>query len=308
MKKIADFILSGYGQAVFFIATLAWLAGFIPLVGILSSAALALVVLRWGAQRAAIVLVLSTVLLLSLFSLTSLAELHGSNYTMMFLFVSLQWLPIIGLAYLLRQTTSLSFTLNAVTILGILLLVSGALLVPERTELWDRFFSSLMKEALPEQETGQSAFGEEYRMLLEVMTGIVMTLLITMWTAALLLARWWENLLGTPGSFRTEFTGLKLGKSMAILGIVFFIIIALTESFLVRELLMVVAYALFLQGIATAHYLLGTLHSANAWLFAFYSALLLSPFLYQIPSLLSMLGAIENLVHFRSRMHPKAGN
>jgi hypothetical protein len=133
------------------------------------------------------------------------------------------------------------------------------------------------------------------------MTGVALTSLISIWTVSLLLARWWENLFEATSGFRAEFTGLNLGKVMAVFGLALFAIVSFTRSPLMHELLMVVAYALFLQGIATAHYLLNTLNNASAWLFAFYAALVLSPFIPQVPGAVSALGALENLVHFRSR-------
>ena len=264
MKKLADFILSGYGQAVFSVASLAWLAAFIPLVGILSSAALSLVALKWGGQRASIVLVLSTLLLLVFSASASLAGLPAANYKLALLFVSLQWIPALIIAHLLRQTASLSFTLNMIVIAGVSLILLSALLVSERTELWESFFSGLMQQSPQDAGAGEFDFSGAYRAFLEVMTGIALTSLISIWTASLLLARWWENLLDAPGTFRAEFTSLNLGKVMAVFGIALFAIVFATNSPLVYELLMVVAYVLFLQGIATAHCLLSTLNNANA--------------------------------------------
>ena len=213
MKKLADFILSGYGQAAFSVAGLAWFASFIPLVGILSSAALTLVTLRWGGQRAGIVLALSTLLLLVFFAVASFAGFQLANYQLVLLFVLLQWVPVIAIAHLLRRTASLSFTLNMIVIASVSLILLSALLVPERAELWDNFFSGLLRESSRDMSTSSSVFAQEYRAFLEVMTGVALTSLVSIWTMSLLLARWWENLSGMPGGFRAEFTGLKLGES-----------------------------------------------------------------------------------------------
>ncbi len=308
MKKLADFILSGYGQAAFSVASLAWLASFIPLVGILSSAALTLVALRWGGQRAGIVLMLSTLLLLVFFTIASFAGVRMVHYPVVLLFVLLQWIPVIAIAHLLRRTESLSFTLNVIVLAGVSFILLVALLVPERTELWNNLFSGLIQESSQEVGAGTFDFAEEYRAFLEVMTGVALTSLVLIWTTSLLLARWWENLLGTPGGFRAEFTALNLGKAMAVFGIILFTVVYVTRAPLMHELLMVVAYAFFLQGIATAHYLLNTLNNASAWLFAFYAALVFSPFLPQVPGAVSALGALENLINFRSRRGVKSEN
>ncbi len=305
MKKFAGFVLSGYGQAVLCVAGLAWFAAFVPVTGIISSAALALVALEWGLQRAAIVLVLSTTALFALFVLAAGVGLPLAGYESVFLFALLQWLPIVMVAQLLQQTRSLSFTLNIMVITGLVIVALSSVLVPNSAELWDRFFSWMMQGSMQQLETGDADFGERYQAFLDVMTGVAMASLILVWTASLLLARWWQSLLDEPGGFRTEFTGLKLGKVAAVTGLALFLAMTYSKLPLMRELLLVMMSAFLFQGIATVHYLLRTLKSASGWLFFFYAGLALSPLVPQVPGFLSMLGALENLIELRDRMRPK---
>lgn len=305
MQRIAAFILSGYAQATFCVSGLAWLAAFVPVTGMLSNAALALTALNWGPQRAGIVLALSVLALSGFFFLASLTGLPIAGYESMFLFALLQWLPMLLIGHLLRMTGSLSFTLNVMLAAGLLLVVLAAALVEERAQLWDQFFNWVMHGAMQQQEAADPAFGENYQALLDVMTGIAATSLILIWAVSLLLARWWQSLLEKPGGFRPEFTELKLGKAVAVLGFVLFAVTSLSERPLARELLLVTMPAFLLQGVATMHYLLAALKNAQAWLFAFYAALALSPFLPQLPGLLGILGAVENFAGLRDRLRSK---
>ncbi len=308
MQKIAAFILSGYAQATFCVSGLAWLAAFVPVTGMLSNAALALTALRWGPQRAGIVLVLSTLTLTGLFFFASLVGLPMAGYASLFLFALLQWLPMLMVAHLLRITGSLSLTLNMMLTSGLLIVVLAPVLIEEKAQMWDRFFNWVMHGAIQRQEAINPAFGENYQALLEVMTGLAVTSLILVWAVSLLLARWWQSLLEKPGGFRAEFTELKLGKAVAVLGFAFFAVANFSERPLARELLLVTMPAFLLQGIATVHCLLAALKNAQAWLVAFYATLALSPFLPQLPGFLGILGAVENFAGLRDRMRAKPEN
>ena len=306
MKKIAGFILSGYGQAVLCVAGFAWLASFIPVAGVFSSAALALTALNWGVQRSGIILVLSTVVLFLFFALASSISLAVTSYESVFLFALLQWLPILIISQILRTTRSLSLTLNIIALLSLAVVMVISWLIPERAELWDKFFNWVFQGGVLQEWQGKDAnFNEYYHATLEIMTGVAIASLSLIWMVSLLLARWWQRLLDTSDSFRSEFIHLKLGKAMAIIGIIFFVALALTESTLIREALLVIMPVFLLQGIATIHCLLCILKNASVWLFAFYAMLVLSPVIPQFPSLLSMLGAVENLVNLRVRMRSK---
>ncbi len=307
MKKFASFILSGYGQAVLCTAGLAWFAAFVPVTGMLSSAALALTALKWGPQRAGIVLVLSTAVLFALFAFAAGTGLTETNYESVFLFALLQWLPILMIAQLLRVTKSLSLTLNAVVVVGLAMVTLISWLVPESAGMWDRFFNWLLQESVQQMEADDPDFSERYRAFLDVMTGIAAASLTLVWMASLLLARWWQSLLDKPGGFRSEFIGLELGKVVAVTGLVIFLTMTFSELPLMRELLLVMMSAFLFQGIATVHCLLCALKSAGGWLLVFYALLVMSPMVPQVPGLLSMLGALENLIGLRVRMRLKTG-
>ena len=304
MKGFAAFILTGYGRAVLCVAGFAWFAMFVPLAGMVSSATLGLTALKWGPQRAVIVLALSTAALFAVGSLAAGLGLTEVSYAGIFLFALLQWLPVVIIARLL-QVASLSFTLNVLMGAGIIMVALVALLVPESAALWDRFFNWILQGALRSRETGDPDFGEDYRSFLNVMTGVAMASLILVWMTSLLLARWWCSLLDNPGGFRTEFVALKLGRIAAVAGLSVFAVMTFSGWPLMRELLLVMMAAFLFQGIATVHGLLCVLRNPGGWLLAFYLALALSPVVPQVPGVLSMFGAVENLVGLRARMKAK---
>ena len=300
MKKFAAFILAGYGQAVLCIAGLAWLAMYVPVAAMFSSSALALTALKWGPQRAIIVLVLSTAALFGFSFLVTSLDLATVSYAGVFLFSLLQWLPVLAIARLL-QITSLSNTLNVLVGVGLVVVASVSLLVPESADLWDRFFNWILAGSLQQKEADTPEFRGNYQAFLNIMTGVAMAAMILMWVLSLLLARWWQGLVDS-GGFRAEFIALKLGKGTAIAGLIIFSVMTFSEWSLMREMLLVMMVAFLLQGIATVHCLLCALNNPGGWLLAFYVTLALSPMVPQIPGLLSMLGALENLIELRTRV------
>ena len=320
MRKFAAFIVSGYGQAVACTAGLAWFAAFVPITGMLSAAALALTALQWGPQRAGIVLVLSTAALFGFFALASVLGLAVAGYESVFLFALLQWLPLAVLAQLLRVTRSLSFTLNLLLITGLAAVGLVALLVPDAAGFWDRFFNWALHGAVQLREADDVEFSEQYRAFLEVMTGVAAASLVLVWSVSLLLARWWQYLLGAPGdeangkagggagSFRSEFTALKLGRIIAGAGLALFAAMSFSGAYLLRELVIVMMSVFLLQGIATVHGLLYPLKNAGLWLFVFYAGLALSPVFPQLPGLLGVAGALENFVGLRERLQARNEN
>ena len=304
MKTFAEFILSGYGRAVVCITGMAWLAAFMPLTGVVSSAALGLTALVWGGQRAAITAMLSIAALYGLFVLASVLNIAVASYESIFLFVLLQWLPLLLIAQLLRATRSLSFTLIMLVVVGSLIVVLTKLLVPDIADYWDRFFNWVLQGEIASKETDDPEFGQDYRNFLNIITGLAVASLILVWMVSLLLARWWQSLLNQPGGFRSEFVRLELGRIIAVTGLILFAVMIFSDSPLTRELLLVMMVAFLFQGISTVHFLLAA-RDAKGWLLGFYVLLAMSPVIPQVPGLLGIVGALENLVGLRARMRVK---
>ena len=304
MKRLAAFVLSGYGRAILCVVGFQWLALFIPVTGILSNAALALTALKWGPQRPFIVLTLSALGLFVLLQASAVIGLPVSTHKSLLLFILAQWLPVVLFGWLLYATRSLSFTLNVIAVVSMVAVVMVRWVVPGSVEMWDQLFNSMFNGAVRERELNDAEFSASYQDFLEIMTGIAVTSLILIWVVSLLLARWWQGLLAREGAFRSEFTALKLGKVAAVVSIVLFATLLFGERHLIRELLLVMMSAFLFQGIATVHGVLA-MRNAKGWLLAFYVLLALSPVIPQVPGFLSMLGALDNFIDLRARVRSK---
>jgi hypothetical protein len=220
MKVLAAWIMRGPWQATLVVVTATLLVLWLPVLSpvlFLSGAALALVVLRQGAARALKVLLLAMIAgsVLTLF-------ITGSIMPLVWL-VLIYWLPLLGLAVVLRITISLDTTVRLLAIAGALAVIVFYLTIGEPSG-WLTNPSQQATEAFS-ADTGidQTTMLQWLQVVETLVPGLFVASLLMSLLAALLLARWWQSLLYNPGGFRKEFHQLRLGKWLAIIMIVLFV-------------------------------------------------------------------------------------
>ena len=278
MRRLAAFAISGYSQAILCVIGFAILGLFIlPIGTVFSAAVLALTGLKFGLQRSVLVLCAALAgfaLILIIMSATDMQIKLGSEI----LITVIYWVLMLVLSQVLRNTQSLSYTLQCLVVLSIFLILTSFWLVPDRNALWN---------------------GLSVWMLQVAMSVLCIT--------SLLLARWWQSLLIEDLSFVDEFTRFKLGKIMAAGSLLFLVFNASTATVFDRSsvevgIIAILLAMFFLQGIATVHFLLRRIANGRIFIFIFYGALILSVKMPLLPGLIAVLGILENFINLRQRM------
>jgi hypothetical protein len=296
MRSLAAIIMRGRLQAALVIALLSPL----PLLNILSGAAVSLVTLRQGSQEGMLVILLAAGIGGSLFLLLS-----GSVIPVIGLLV-LIWLPLWMLATLLRYTVSLAKTLELGLLLFMLVMLGYAVYLGDFIAWGRSLLERWLKPFL--EQTGivsDNAVVEQALAYLAPFTlGLIFANGLLSLLCSLLLGRWWQALLFNPGGFRREFHELRLGRQTAlvalvVVGLAFFSGMPL---FIDVALLIIVVFAL--QGIAVVHGAIARARLTWGWLVVLYALLVLA--LPQLLVLLCLLGISDAWLDFRARIKPPA--
>ena len=264
----------------------------VPLLGLVSSAAVALVTLRHGGLEG---------LLVGLFAgfasgLVAFVVL-GSPLPAIGFAVAL-WLPVWVLGVVLRRSLSLALTIQLASIIGFLV-IAALRLQGVDAEYWIALFEPL-RESLVERQVIDAA--GSHALVADAarkINGVLGTSFYYQALLALFVGRWWQALLYNPGGFGAEFRELRLNRGVGFLSLGFMLVLLLQPDVQwAAELLMLLTPLLFLQGVAVAHGLANSLRASRGWLIGFY-VLLLMP---HVQMLVSGLGLVDIWMDVRSRV------
>ena len=291
--------MRGRSAAVLIAAPTAVLFWVFPPILIVSGAVVALVTLRRGAAEGALLAALAGL------GAGGLAGLVLGAVGPMLSVLLACWTPLWMLAWLLRATVSLSVTLRAAALLGLLGVGGFYLMLGDPAVWWSQALDGL-RQGLPALPSGERATLEQLLDLLRswapLLPGQVVSAALLFVLAGLLLGRWWQALLYNPGGFRPEFHQLGLGRPLALLALALFGAAVLSGWPVLSNLVLVLGTLYSVQGIAVAHALVFKLRLSPAWLLLLY--LLLVPLLSQ---LVMALGIADAWVDFRTRVRPRPG-
>jgi hypothetical protein len=286
--------MRGRSQAAAVAALIGMLSLVIPPLGFLSMAVIALVTLRQGEQEGLLTLLLAAA------GCGLFAVLLIGNLAPVVQLVLASWLPAGLLGALLRNTRSLSLTLQVALVFGLALVAAHYWQYQDPVAHWrahfEPFTRSLVESGLVE--------GIDPAQLLDTMsrwwTGIEALLHFLELVVALLLARWWQSLLYNPGGFRAEVFGLRMSRALGFvtLGLLLFYLGLDVDQGLVRYglLLMVGLYAV--QGLAVAHAMVAQTGASPGWLVGIYVLLVIAT-LYAMMAL-AATGLADTWLNFRS--------
>lgn len=295
MTALAGFIMRGYAQAALVAAASALLSLLLPPLGLVSGAVVALFTLRRGLREGALLAGLAT-LGVGLLGALALGSPWPALGTLLIL-----WLPVWGLAALLRASRSLSLTVAAAGIMGALIVLAIHTLAADPTagwlELMTPFREVLVRDGVVEPEAAEALFGAIARW----MTGAFAAALVLQWVLGLFLGRWWQALLYNPGGFGQEYRDLRLPRVLGIAGLVLLALMALIRGpGLIPDLLIVITPLYLLQGLAVLHQVHGARDLHAGWLFGLY--VLLVVFMPHAEILVACLGLVDIFGDFRSRL------
>jgi hypothetical protein len=296
MKPLANFIMRGYSPATLVTTVAGLLSLLIPFVGVISSAAVGLVTLRQGA-RPGMLLLGSSTLASGLIAWPAL----GNPWVGLGILLVL-WVPIWGLATILRATRSLNLTAQLAALGGLVVVLVVHLTVGDPALYWRELIEplrqSLLSDGLVEAEASQVLFAR----LAQWMTGAFAAALVLQYLVSLFLARAWQAQLYNPGGFGAEFKALRVGSLVGGL-FVLFLAWGLLAKGLGLDLAPVLGLLLLLQGLAVIHRLRELRNANQGWLVALY--VLLVFFMPQMVLLLISLGLIDLWADIRARVEQR---
>ena len=265
MKPLAAFITRGPAQAVL----VAWCTGvlslLLPFVGLLSSATMALVTLRNGAGYGVRIGALA-----GLGCLVLCAVMLGSPWPALAVILVL-WLPVWGLAAVLRFARSLAFTAQVAGVVGTAAILGIHALVADPSRYWLRLLeplrAALVKDGGLEASVAQTFFAD----LAPWLTGAFAAALMFQVLLGLFIGRWWQALVFNPGGFGADFRSFRLHPVMGVVGLGLVVASGfLPGPGLILDLLLVLSPLWLFQGLAVIHQLSAARGAHRGWLVGFY--------------------------------------
>jgi len=287
--------MRGRSQATLIAAAFAVLSLIAPVVGLISSAVIALVTLRKGAEEGLIVGALAGFAggLLAFAALGTLRPAIG--------FVLILWLPVWVLGLVLRQTRALALTVQVAALFGLLVVVGIHLLAGDPAAYWmellDPVRRSLVESNVIDAAVSERLLAQAARWMTEAFAATFYFQLLL----ALFIGRWWQALLYNPGGFGAEFRALRVHPGVAYPALGLAVVALLLDGAMwATDLLLLLAPLFFLQGMAIVHGLAHTYSTHRGWLVGFYGLLLLA--MPYAEMLVAGFGFLDSWVDLRARL------
>lgn len=294
MKSLAAYVMRGRLQALAAICGLAVASMLIPPVSLLSSAFLALVVLRKGALES------GWVLLLALVGLGLGGALLVSDALPAITYGLLLWLPVWPVAITLRETRRLDWALGTAVALGLAAVMAVYLLADNPAALWREKIQSLLQSMLENNTPAGFDAGSMDKALeffSHYMTGAVIAASVMSLVFALFIARWQQSVLFNPGGFRSEFVALRMQSAMVYASLASVATGVLASGYIAElawNLSAVFMVLFIIGGFSVLHAVLG---SKSFWIVGIYFVLFISPQLLLPP--IALLGLSDVWLDWR---------
>ena len=272
MLFLARFILRGQSQAALVTASMAILGLAVPPAAWISAAAVVLVTLVNGPRSGLITTAMSLV------GAAIFAFLIFSAPEVAVIFVLIAWLPAWLIATVLRQTVSLAYSLQILTLMSLLAVVMLYLLYPNIGELWREPLDIMVKQ-LAEQSTDftLAELKQTEDWIIEFLPGLFASSVMFGTMVSLFLGRWWQAVLYNPGGFGKEFRSLNLGKVSALCAMALMLIAAIVDSVFAVAMVTVVFVLYGMQSLSLLHAAVEIRKVNAAWLFLIYLIMFFVP-------------------------------
>ncbi|MGD2082371.1 MAG: hypothetical protein PVF91_05370 [Chromatiales bacterium] len=301
MRILASFVMRGRSQAVMATTVLGMLSLILPPVSILSSAVVALVTLRLGEREGVLTGLLAAVAcgLLGTIALGNALPVVG--------LALLSWMPIWLLATMLRNSRSLSLTVQSGLVFGLALIAMYQMQFPDPVAEWRRLLEPVSQSLVQSELLDEAGRVRLLDTLARWMTGVLAAGFFLQLTLSLFLGRWWQALLYNPGGFREEFRGLRASRALGYLTLVLLVaLFGLSAEWGPVRYLLVLLFALyFLQGLAVVHTMVAQAGAGVGWLIGVYALLVLAT--YYTMSALAAAGFADTWLDIRRRAGARRG-
>jgi hypothetical protein len=200
--------------------------------------------------------------------------------------------PLLGL--LLRRSGSLNLCFQVAVLSVAALLIVIYLALPDPVGMWREQIGSVVTSMA---SAGLRLQGDQQVIIAawsRTMWGALAALALAATFGGLLLGRWWQTLLDTPGAFGSEYRQLRLGRALGIAITVLFIAALGVDSALLASLVWVALAALAFQGLAAAHRSKAVGRLDRGWLVAIYVLLIVLPVTSIVVFMLAIWGFADN--------------
>lgn len=201
------------------------------------------------------------------------------------------------LGVVLQRTGSLPLAFQLAVLLAFAVLGGIYLWLDQPASVWEKLLAQA-GEAL--QQAGVEFDPSLMTALARTMWGTYLALWLLSTLCALFVARWWQALLVSPGSFGAEFRELRLGKVLGLISIAVIVAAALADVGFWDALAWSAVTALAFQGLAAAHRQKATGRLKRGWLVAIYVFLIMPLFSFITVSLLAGWGLADNWRRLRA--------
>lgn len=298
MHALANFIMRGRPQAALMTVLFSGLSLLLPPLLYLSGGAVALITLRKGVDQGAGVMLLSGAILSGLTWLTVGSPLPGLVFT------GLVWMPVLFLAFILRQTISLGVTLGVACLLGMLTVIAGFLIFGDPLAWWQEHLVQFLRPTFEQADMQPQEIDAFISRVAMLMTGIFAVAIVLNALFGLLIGRWWQAMLFNPGGFREEFHAVRMPTTLGWLTLLVLLTALVADGWigqLASNLVIVTLFFFLLQGLAVVHAVVAGKGWHVGWLVGLYLMLLFIP---QVMVLLTILGLSDGWLDFRKRLIP----
>jgi len=300
---LAAYIMRGRMQAMIVASSLALLSLILPPVSIVSSASVALVTLRRGANEGLFVLICACL------SAALLGFFLFGNFQFALLYGLVLWLPIWVISIVLREGKHLSVAIEIAIILGIVAVIGFYSYASSPALMWKGILEAMVQPMLA---SGSDMPVDEIRKSIQIfshfMTGAIIAGTIYGLLFGLFLARMWQSALYNPGGFREEYLSLKVRPKLALMSILVFVLAWLMSGTISEvcwniTILFVVLYTFI--GTAILHVAFSTMKMKRFLVPMLYITLILIPHAIAV---VIIVGVVDVWLDLRSKFLNKNKN
>lgn len=293
MKSLGKYLLADNMRAAMAALGCSLLAFILP-VGFVTILILGLVTLQKGYRAGLIVL--------AFVLLPAIALLITQNFVFFYWFdlLLIQCGLMFILALILRYTAFWQWVLEAAAAIGILTVGMVHLIVPHIRQIWTELINNyLQANGLSLTfHLGTNRSVEFIQHLAAIATGGCAFFVLFGMIVLMILARWWQTTLFSPGRLRLEFNGIRISQVSAGLLIIATIALIWQPSWLV-DIYPMLLFPFMVGGLSILHQLVMNRREIALVVIMVYIALLLLTFFTVIA--LAIVGFIDSFYDFRKR-------
>lgn len=290
-----------------------FLVTFVPIIGIAGIVIAAFITLRKGVVEGLVFTLAATLPYLISFWVsggsqsTVPAELYIALCSAAAASNLLTWV----LAVMLRKQ-SWSAVLQTAALIGVLVISVLHLIYPSIGNWWGNEFQASLAQAMQAKDVltgvvgGSTATITDTQMEIintfkQYATGVIVSLVIVNAVMQLILARWWQASVFSPGSLKRELHRIRLSR---LAGMLFMLSLVLSYmgNTVVLDLMPVVYVLFFAAGLSLVHYVFSIMNIAAKWLWiSLFYVLMMISFPVSL-MLIALLALLDIWFDFRKRL------